>query len=391
MDSSSVNPSSLSLNASARARIGIFGGGQLGRMLVYAAQRMAHQTIVFDPDPHSPAGHIADQHIQADYSDPEQLTRFAKMCDVITTEFENIPVAAFECVQKLTPTSPDARALQIAQDRVVEKSFLADIGVAVVPFVALSDGDDVAHALQQMQFPVLLKTARLGYDGKGQVLANNVQEVQEAMSQLAAQDYVAEQAIDLQAELSVVLARSADQQTVLYPSALNAHRNGILHTSTVPCGLDPKIVQQVEALATQIADAMNYCGVLAVEFFLDSEDQVFVNELAPRPHNSGHYTIDACATSQFEQQLRMACGIAAGDTRLLTPVTMVNLLGDLWAKGEPDWNVLWKHPNVKLHLYGKKEPRPGRKMGHFCVLDTSADAAHSLADTLYQILHTQSQ
>ena len=368
------------------ASLGVFGGGQLGRMFVNAARAMAYRTVVFDPDGDSPAGQIADEHIQAAYSDEAALNRFAGCCGAITTEFENVPVEAFEKIHRRLPTSPHPDSLRVAQDRIAEKRFLHDSGIKVVPYAVLPAGDDPGAALAKLKWPLIIKTARFGYDGKGQARVNNLRQAADALRAMAGGACVAEQVVDLEAELSVVVARSADGECTLYPVSENEHRNGILHMSTVPAPLSQSVCDRAAYFAIAVADALDYCGVLAVEFFLGASGELFVNEIAPRPHNSGHYTIDACAASQFEQQIRMMCGIPAAAARLLTPVVMVNLLGDLWRGGAPDWSILLSQPDVRLHLYGKREARKGRKMGHFCVIGDDVAALRKRAAQLHRRL-----
>lgn len=366
--------------------LGVFGGGQLGRMFVAAAAPLGYRTVVFAPENDSPAGKLADSHIKADYSDSVALSQFISRCDAVTTEFENVPVAAYETVYDRLPISPYPNALQIAQNRINEKKFLAAAGIALVPYAAVYPDSNLAQALSDITWPAIIKTARFGYDGKGQREVGNMQEVAAAMAEIGAQGYVVEQALDLKAELSVVLVRSAAGECELYPVADNEHRNGILHVSSVPSLLAPEVCNEARHIAVALAEVMNYCGVLAVEFFLSGDDKLMVNEIAPRPHNSGHYTIDACPASQFEQQARMMCGLSAASIRLLTPTVMVNLLGDLWNDGEPDWKVLLTQPDVRLHLYGKGEARCGRKMGHFCVVGKDIARLRQRALQLYREL-----
>ena len=363
--------------------LGVFGGGQIGRMWLKAAHQMGYKTVVFDPDPLSPAGMIAYEHIQANYTDQAALERFVKLCDAVTTEFENIPAETFEYVENRLPVSPNTEALRIAQDRISEKKFLCESNHSVVPYVALSRSDNIDLMLQNFNFPAILKTARFGYDGKGQAIVGDIAEVKSAIKKIDADNYVIEKKIGLVAELSVIVARASSGQTVTYAPSQNEHKNGILHMSIMPAMIDQSICIQATEIAQSIAKQMNYVGVLAVEFFVDSNNALFVNELAPRPHNSGHQTIDACITSQFEQQVRAMCGIHLGDPAMLSPVVLVNLLGDLWQSGEPDWDIVLKDPQVKLHLYNKIKAVKGRKMGHFCVLNADIQVALQLAQRIY--------
>ena len=359
--------------------IGMLGGGQLGRMFTMAARSMGYEVIVLDPDPDSPAGKLATDHICADYADQTALNYLAKTCNVITTEFENVPATTLEALAQSCPVRPGAKAVRITQDRIHEKSFLRDNGFPTAPFTIIKSESDLASGLQTVRTPAILKVSRFGYDGKGQYAIDSAGDLENAWLALQSNESVLEQRVPLDREVSVVLARGTDGQTLTYPVAENIHQGGILDVSMVPARIDNSTADHVVSMATQIASALEYVGVMAVEFFI-SEGQLLVNEIAPRPHNSGHYTLDANVTSQFEQQVRAVCGLPLGDTRLLTPVVMVNLLGDLWHDGRsPDWNAVLSHPNAKLHLYGKREARPGRKMGHYNVLATELESALTLA------------
>jgi 5-(carboxyamino)imidazole ribonucleotide synthase len=344
------------------ATIGVLGGGQLGRYTVIAARVMGYGTVVLDPDPSAPAGAVADVHLIAAYDDPTALDRIADACDVVTTEFENPPAAALERLATDVVVAPPPRAVAVAQDRIAEKSFLTELGVPTAPW---STGTPVG-------FPAIVKTARLGYDGKGQVAVSDEDELGAALAELAV-PCVVERRVVLDAELSVIVARTADGRHATYPVAENRHAGGILDLTTVPAGVDPATAVSAEGLARRIADALEYVGVLAVELFL-SDGRLLVNELAPRPHNSGHWTLDAAATSQFEQQVRAVCGLALGSTARsgTDEVAMANLLGDLWAGGTPRWEEVLGDSDARLHLYGKAIARPGRKMGHLTVIGDDA-------------------
>lgn len=368
------------------ATIGVLGGGQLGRMLCDAARRMGYRVVIFDADEHSPAGAIADEHICAGWEDIPALDRLAETCDVITTEFENIPAETVTYLASRCRVAPDASALEIAQHRAREKSFARNAGLQPAEFVHLNYGVELAAAAEQIGFPAILKSATLGYDGKGQSVVHSMQELETAFAQIGDVECVLEQLVDIQAEISVIVARNASGETACFPPAENVHVNGILHTSTVPAALPEHLIERAQQQATSLALALDYIGVLAVEFFIDSDGELLFNEMAPRTHNSGHYTQDACLTSQFEQQVRMICGLTPGDTRLLTPVVMVNLLGDLW---HPDWSVVMQRDAVKLHLYGKSEARRGRKMGHFNVLASSREEAAKIAEAVFAALSAQ--
>jgi len=359
--------------------IGMLGGGQLGRMFTMAARSMGYEVIVLDPDPDSPAGKLATDHICAEYTDQTALNYMAKTCNVVTTEFENVPATTLEALADSCPVRPGAKAVMITQDRIHEKTFLRDNGFPTAPFAIIKKESDLAAGLQMVQTPAILKVSRFGYDGKGQYSIDSATDLGSAWQALQGNESVLEQRVPLDREVSVVLARATDGQTTTYPVAENVHHGGILDVSMVPARIDNSVAEQVVSMATQIATALDYVGVMAVEFFI-SGGKMLVNEIAPRPHNSGHYTLDATVTSQFEQQVRAVCGLPLGDTRLLSPVVMVNLLGDLWHDGKPPaWNALLSHPNAKLHLYGKREARPGRKMGHYNVLATELENAFNLA------------
>ncbi len=360
------------------AMLGILGGGQLGRYFVMAARTMGYRTTVLEPDSHAPAGKVADVHIVAAYDDPAALDQLAATCAVVTTEFENAPAAAMERLAVHIPVRPSASAIAITQDRVAEKQFLVDIGVAVAPYMLVDTDDDIETAAT-FKFPAILKTARLGYDGKGQVRCATYADLAPAWEQLGNVLCVLEQRMNLTRELSVVMARSADGTTACFPVSQNQHVHGILDVTYAPANLPGTGHADAAELCIYIAEELGFVGVMAVEMFVVGQD-VLVNELAPRPHNSGHFTLDACISSQFEQQVRAICGLALGDTKLLVPgVAMVNLLGDLWANGEPKWERALQHTSAHLHLYGKAEPRPGRKMGHLTVTTGTAMGATSLA------------
>ena len=357
------------------ATLGILGGGQLGRMFTVAARTMGYHVIVLDPDPDSPAGRIADQHIHAAYNDAWALEQLGKSCAAVTTEFENIPAETLRKLAQYCPVRPSATALERTQDRICEKTFIQETGLATAPLRAVRVADDLPAAFEAVGAPAILKRSAFGYDGKGQHVAQSLAEAQQAFASMDGVPCVLEQKVDLAVEVSVMVARNPAGQVVTYPVAENIHENGILDTSIVPARVSDDIATQAREAAVKLAEALDYCGVMGVEFFVTTEGELLVNEIAPRPHNSGHYTLDACVTSQFEQQVRMVCGLPFGDTRLLSPVVMINLLGDLWGEQDPDWSKLFEDAAAKLHLYGKREARPGRKMGHFCVLGDSVDQA----------------
>ncbi len=356
--------------------LGLLGGGQLGRMFSAAARTMGYDVIVLDPDPASPAAHFATRHLCAAFEDSAALETLAQSCAAITTEFENVSAEALEQLATHCPVRPSAYAVAIAQDRVREKTFFRDHGFPVGPFVIARHPREFEQVLRDVKFPAIIKTARFGYDGKGQVRVQSILEAMQAVeSQPALLPAVIETLVPLRLEISVLLARSANGQTTLWPVAENRHQHGILDLTIAPARIREELAARACKIATDIADHLEYVGVLAVEFFVTGIDTLLVNEIAPRPHNSGHYTLDACVTSQFEQQVRTLCGLPLGSTELLRPAAMVNLLGDLWEQGTPPWEVIFQEPDAKLHLYGKQAPRPGRKMGHFTVLGNSAHEA----------------
>lgn len=363
------------------ATLGVLGGGQLGRMFTAAARRMGYKVIVLDPDPKSPAAAIANHHLQQEFTDTQALDYLATHCAAVTTEFENVPVEALRYLEARCVVRPGSAAVAYAQDRIREKTFIQDCGLETAPFRPVHNVTELEAALAVIKIPAILKTAALGYDGKGQRLITDSAQAYVAFAELGNTPCVLEERVDLQMEISVLLARSSEGKLEIYPPAENNHVHGILDTSIVPARVSEEIAQRANHMARTLAERLDYCGLLAVEFFLTQDNALLVNEIAPRPHNSGHYTLDACLTSQFEQQVRMLCGLPPGATRLLSPVVMMNLLGDLWQDGTPAWDVLFQYPNAKLHLYGKHTARPGRKMGHCNVLD----------DKLEQALHITKQ
>ncbi|MEO7931901.1 MAG: 5-(carboxyamino)imidazole ribonucleotide synthase [Chthoniobacterales bacterium] len=358
------------------ATIGLLGGGQLGRMFALAARKMGYRVHTFEPQPASPAGQISDREFTAAYDDLEQLDTFAESVDVVTFEFENIPAGVIDRIARHKPVHPRSEVLHICQNREREKNFLQQKGYPVAPFRIVASADDLQSALLEIKGDVVLKTADFGYDGKGQFKVDRPQSAEAIWGQFATPKAVLEKWIGHVCELSVVVARNATGESTCFPAAENLHSRHILDISIVPARVPAGIQKKAAELATNIAADLSLIGLLAVEFFLTADGELLINELAPRPHNSGHYTGDACVTSQFEQQLRAVCGWPFGSTRLLSPVVMVNLLGDLWKDGKlPDFLPVLREPDAKLHLYGKVEGRPGRKMGHFCVLKPSVEEA----------------
>ena len=362
----------------APANLGLLGGGQLGRFFVQAAHELGYQVWVLDPDPLSPAGRIADKHLAAGYDDRLALDTLATGCAAITTEFENVPSPSLKYLAHSTRVRPSAEAVAVCQDRVAEKTFLRDQHLPHGPFAIVRSEQDMATAPAEL-YPGVLKVARFGYDGKGQARVGTREEALTAFRKLGGEACVLEALLPLDCEVSVVLARGADGIAACFPLAENSHRNGVLDVSIVPARISATLAESARQCALRIAAALNYVGTLGVEFFI-SRGILYVNEMAPRPHNSGHYTLDACTTSQYAQQVRTLCGLPLGSPALASPAVMVNLLGDLWATGEPKWSELLPRPDLRLHLYGKHEARPGRKMGHFTVL--GPDPALTLASAL---------
>jgi 5-(carboxyamino)imidazole ribonucleotide synthase len=358
--------------------VGVLGGGQLGRMFTLRARSMGYRVVVLDPDPLSPAGAVADRHIQGGYLDEQSLADLSASCAAITTEFENVPASTLERLARSAFVRPPVSAVAITQDRVAEKSFLQSHGFPTAQFHSVQERGHLAEALAAVPFPALLKTNRLGYDGKGQAPLSRHEDVLPAFEKLGAVPCILEARLELECELSVIVARGVDGEIATFPVAENRHVNGILDTSLVPARISEALASQAREMATDVAVAMGYVGVLAVELFV-AGGKLLVNEMAPRPHNSGHYTMDACSVDQFEQQLRSLCGLPLGRPWLLSPVAMVNLLGDLWAGGEPQWAEALRRPGVRLHLYGKAEARPGRKMGHLNCLAHDGATALALA------------
>jgi 5-(carboxyamino)imidazole ribonucleotide synthase len=366
----------------APAMLGMLGGGQLGRFFVIAAHELGYQVTVLDPDKNSPAGKIADVHLCTNYDDEAALKQMAAVCQAVTTEFENVPANTLEKLALATTVRPNAACVAVAQHRVLEKTFIKEAGLPVAPFAVINTAADLPDDTSTL-YPAILKVARFGYDGKGQARVKNQAEALQAFTEFMQEACVLEQMLPLDLEVSVVLARDATGNIATFPTVENSHLNGILDISIVPARCSEVLKANAQMLAKKLAEKLDYVGVLAVEFFVVG-NQLLVNEIAPRPHNSGHYTIDACVTSQFEQQVRAMTGLPLGDTSLHSDAVMVNILGDSWYDEkesvlEPAWNMAFAHKNLKLHLYGKHEPRKARKMGHFTVIDKKLDAALNVA------------
>jgi 5-(carboxyamino)imidazole ribonucleotide synthase len=354
--------------------VGILGGGQLGRMFAIAARRMGYRVHALDPTTDCPAGQVADIEVVAAYDDLDAARRFAAGVDVVTFEFENIPAETLRVIAETRPVHPAPEVLHVCRHRVREKDFLKGCGFPVTAYRPVDSADALAAAVAELGTPAILKTADFGYDGKGQVRIERAEECPAAWANMGRPLGVLEAFVPFTAEVSVIVARTAGGAVACFGPVENVHARHILDVTTAPAGVGPTVSAAALELARAIAGALGVVGLLAVEMFVVGED-VLVNELAPRPHNSGHYSVDACLTSQFEQQLRAVCGLPLGDVRQHRPAAMANLLGDLWSGGEPDWAAALAYPDVKLHLYGKHAARPGRKMGHLTALaDTPQEA-----------------
>lgn len=350
------------------ATLGVVGGGQLGRYFVVKARQLGYEVWVLDPDEKAPAMQLASVALVANYDDAKALSQLGEACDAVTIEFENVPAESLQLLQSMSQLAPGPASVELAQDRLLEKQKAMSSGLLPVPHASIADLEDIANLDSEFTFPAILKTSRLGYDGKGQRACNTRDELEQAFNECGAVSCVLEQRIELAAEISVVLARSFDGEIAVFPVAQNVHREGVLFTSVVPSMQPAAITAMAAEQAESLAHAIEHVGVLAVEFFIGVDGTLYFNEMAPRPHNSGHYTLDATLCSQFEQQIRVMCGLALGATDLLSPVAMVNLLGDLWDKKSPGLDRLFGSSGCHLHLYGKMAPRPGRKMGHVTCL-----------------------
>jgi 5-(carboxyamino)imidazole ribonucleotide synthase len=355
------------------SRLGIMGGGQLGRMLALAARRLGYRVHVFAPEGNSPAGQAADVEVTAGYHDEEAVRRFAAGVEVLTFEFENVPADTVRWAAEHCEVRPDARALATSQNRVREKVFLTEGGFPVAPWVEVTDASTLADAAARLGYPAVLKTAESGYDGKGQCKLAGPDDL--AAGGLPSFPCVLEAWVPFVMEISVVLARGTDGSVAVFPVCENIHHRHILDATVVPARLDPEVARRAEELAARVAASLEFTGVMAVEMFVLPDGALLVNEIAPRPHNSGHFTLEACVTDQFEQQLRAVCGLPLGSPELLRPCAMTNLLGDLWRGGEPDWAAVAAFGDVKIHLYGKETAVAGRKMGHLTVLGATPEQA----------------
>jgi 5-(carboxyamino)imidazole ribonucleotide synthase len=355
--------------------IGVLGSGQLGRMFTIAARRMGYRVATLSPDQDSPTGQVADTEVVASYDDLDAIRDFARRVDVITFEFENVSSAATAVAEEWVPVRPAGRVLHTTQNRLREKTFLAERGFPVTPFRPVSSAAELRQALHEFGGRGVLKTAGFGYDGKGQTKIESEFAVEEVWPAYEGVPSILEAFIEFEREISVVAARGASGQFAHYGAVENRHRNHILDLTIAPASLPEEVSREAVAIAEGVLEALDVVGVLCVEFFLNGDGKLMINELAPRPHNSGHFTFDASLTSQFEQQLRAVCGLPLGSTEQLKPAAMANLLGEVWEGGEPNWAAAAHFPDVKIHLYGKSEPRPGRKMGHLTALAATPELA----------------
>jgi 5-(carboxyamino)imidazole ribonucleotide synthase len=367
--------------------IGVFGSGQLGRMFAIEARKMGYRVHTFSPDTDTPTGQVADVETSARYDDLDAVRAFARSVDVVTFEFENVPSATVDAAAEFTGVHPKGEILHTTQNRLREKIFLSTNGFPVTPFRRIKLIDDLFHAADDIGFPSVLKTAGFGYDGKGQAKIKARGEIDAAYAAMNGQDAILEGFVDFEKEVSVVCARDQKGRFVHYGVIENEHANHILDVSFAPGTVNERTFHEAVEIARSIAETLDYVGTLCVEFFLAKDERLLVNELAPRPHNSGHLTFDACFTSQFEQQVRAVCGLPLGSTEFYRPAAMANLLGDLWQQGEPDWSAALSDPSIKLHLYGKAEAKPGRKMGHLTALaDSAEDAGRFVKDARASLL-----
>lgn len=355
--------------------IGVLGSGQLGRMFAIAARRMGYRVHTFSPDVDTPTGQVSDVEVTAEYEDLDRVCKFASEVSVVTFEFENVPAETAAAAASCAPVRPSGHILHTTQHRLREKTFLSQAGLPVTPFRRVESLDGLTTAARELGLPAILKTADFGYDGKGQFRIRTQQDLKAAWDAVRRREAVLEAFVDFDCEISVVAARTVDGEFADFGVVQNRHVNGILDISVAPAPVPAAVAQNAIEIAREVLGKLNVVGVLCTEFFVKEDGALLINELAPRPHNSGHFTFDANVTSQFEQQLRAVCSLPLGSTKQLAPAAMANLLGDLWSNGEPDWDAAVSIPDVKLHLYGKSEPRPGRKMGHLTALAATTEGA----------------
>lgn len=368
------------------ATIGVLGGGQLGRMLAVTARQMGYRIIVLDPSPRCPTAQVSDGVVVGALDDLEAAKHLASQVDVITLDTEHVPAEALEVLDTIAPVRPGASVLRTIQDRLVQKQFLDRIGMPQAAWAPVGEAAELESALAKVGRPAILKVRRAGYDGKGQVRIEPHADALAQLARLHGQPAVAEELVPFVREISVILARGLDGEIQIYPIAENVHRRHVLHTTRAPAPMPDARRKRAEEVAVAVAEALGHVGVMAVEMFELGDGALLVNEIAPRTHNSGHYTYGACSTSQFEQHLRAICGLPLGDPRALTGAVMVNLIGDLWSAGPPAWQHVLARPEARLHLYGKDAPAPGRKMGHVCLLDDDTDRALATAEVLIAAL-----
>ncbi len=367
--------------------IGILGSGQLGRMSAMAAKSLGYRVVVYDATPDGPACSTADLSITAPFDDREALSRFADEVDVVTVEFENIPVSVLEFLEGRVPVRPSASVIRICQDRVLEKEFLQRSGFPVAPFRVIRSAADLELGMKELSAPSILKTAALGYDGKGQIRLSPGDDCQSAWAQLAAPCAVLEKRISFVSECSVICARSPQGESLCFPVQENTHHNGILDVTVAPASLSSVVAKKAQEITSAIAEKLGVIGLITAEFFVLPDGSLMVNELAPRPHNSGHHTLETTLTSQFAQHVRAVCGLPLGSVELRSSGVMINLLGDLWKNGEPDWELLLRESGLFLHLYGKRDAKPGRKMGHFTLLGAGTEARERALLLRQQMVH----
>jgi len=363
------------------ATVGVLGSGQLGRMFAIAARRMGYRVHTFSPDADTPTGQVADLEVIAPYDDLDEVRRFAAGVSVVTFEFENVPAPTAQAAAEYAPVRPRGEVLHTTQHRIREKTFLTNAGLPLTPFRTVTTSDDLTRAVADLGCPSILKTADFGYDGKGQVRVTSPEQARAAWSSIGNVPAVLEALIAFDCEVSVIAARGFDGAYADWGVIENRHQNSILDISIAPATVTDTVAREAREITRAVLEALDVVGVLCVEFFVEPGGRLLINELAPRPHNSGHLTFDASVTSQFEQQLRAVCGLPLGSTELLRPAAMANLLGDIWQSHEPNWLTALAHPDVKLHLYGKLAPRAGRKMGHLTALAPDSATALSLVQS----------